>query len=88
MILCLLLFSFRFLHLHTQGKIESRGTGGNTGVSGYIDMKPLSSIDRQKNHPLSKIESQGSKIGFHSGSEESHGETKTKEATFGMFRKR
>ena len=40
------------------------------------------------NHPLAKIESQGSRISSRSGSEEIPSEAKTKSATFGVFRKR
>ena len=69
------IFSYRFLHLHTQTqtKIESRGVGCHTDVRG---------------HHLAKIESQGSRISSRSGSEDSHSETKMKTSTFGVFRKR
>ena len=80
----ILFFYARFLHLHTQEKNELKGTKSNTDARGIIS----SSVDHPRHHPLAKIESQGSRISSHSGSEESHGETKTKEATFGIFRKR
>jgi hypothetical protein len=73
LILFVTIHLLRFLHLHNQGKAESGGEKSHTDV---------------RMHPLAKIDSQESRIGSRSGSEESHSETKTKNTTFVGFRKR